>query len=708
MKPVQHINIKEPIILTKILDNGSLLVVDANTTIRYCNLKDFEAMGGFKANIKHMRYKNEVLAFSSDSNYFAVISSDEREAKLYDVTTKKATAKMNRHQGEVSSIAIDAKNRYMLSGGDDGKTFATDINSAKLAFTLPIHVDTVNDIVCSANGNWIATASYDKKISLFNIATMTPKEKFKGHAAPVMKLKFIANNRLVSVDKNANAFVWSVYSGKILSRLQGVHDDVTRIVTSKDNQFLFLGTTLGYIIAYDLKSYELLSRNFIKVSSSITALEFDGTTNHLIIGTEKGDLLSYDIYEGEMLLHELLSERKYDDIIKQSDINPFLAYTKIYELVANLWDKTLAKAKLYLEKGDKKTAMKLFDNFKAIPSKNAIIQKILFEYTDFDKFLLFAQQEKYPLAYGLANAHPIYKESKVYKVLESRWKKAFALAQKFTMEPKGADKAKEVLAPYRGISEKTKFIQDLLTQGEVYKRFRVSISQKDFIIAFELIKQHPFLMEFEEYELLMRYADTLYIKSQEFIKNGDTHSAVKMLRILSDFSDFTEEVKTLMTEIETKEKFFKAVKENDMVLAYNFLDKIEDLQETVDGKILQAQWNEDLARASEFASQGSVKGVFEVIKPYIKVHSKFMSFATLLGWCYMVQLEDAIKLKKEKALIENGIKNYVLNFGIQDQIENLFTIFMKHYPDSKLSLDLLAKGSLSMWRPSMIVKSILD
>ncbi|MGB3962499.1 MAG: hypothetical protein WBK95_09725, partial [Sulfurimonas sp.] len=397
-----------------------------------------------------------------------------------------------------------------------------------------------------------------------------------------------------------------------------------------------------------------------------------------------------------------------DDIIKQSDINPFLAYTKIYELVANLWDKTLAKAKLYLEKGDKKTAMKLFDNFKAIPSKNAIIQKILFEYTDFDKFLLFAQQEKYPLAYGLANAHPIYKESKVYKVLESRWKKAFALAQKFTMEPKGADKAKEVLAPYRGISEKTKFIQDLLTQGEVYKRFRVSISQKDFIIAFELIKQHPFLMEFEEYELLMRYADTLYIKSQEFIKNGDTHSAVKMLRILSDFSDFTEEVKTLMTEIETKEKFFKAVKENDMVLAYNFLDKIEDLQETVDGKILQAQWNEDLARASEFASQGSVKGVFEVIKPYIKVHSKFMSFATLLGWCYMVQLEDAIKLKKEKALIENGIKNYVLNFGIQDQIENLFTIFMKHYPDSKLSLDLLAKGSLSMWRPSMIVKSILD
>ncbi|MDD2789281.1 MAG: hypothetical protein PHU40_01300 [Sulfurimonas sp.] len=708
MNPIQQINIREAIVLLKILDDGSLLVVDANTTIRFCDISSFEAVGGFRANIKHMRYKNKVVAFSSNGEYFAAMSSDEQESKLFNVSTKKATAKMNRHQGEVSCVFIDSKNRYMLSGGDDGKTFAIDIKSAKLAFTLPIHIDTVNDIACSLNGNWIATASYDKKVSLFNIATMTPKDKFIGHSAPVMKLKFIANNRLVSIDKEANAIIWSVVTGKIITRLQGIHDDVTQIVISKDNKFLFLGTALGYIIAYDLKTYQLLSKNFIKLSSSITALEFDGATNDLIIGTEKGDLLAYYIYEGETLLHELLSEKKYDDIIKQSEINPFLSYTKIYELVSNLWEKTVAQAKLSLEKGDKRTAIKLFDNFKTIPAKNTIIKKILLEYEDFDKFLLFAKQEKYPLAYGLANAHPMYKESKVYKILESRWKKAFSLAQKFTMEPKGAEKAKEILSPYRGLSEKTQFIQDLLTQGEVYKRFRVSISQKDFKISFELIKQHPFLMEFEEYDVLMRYADTLYIKSQECIKAGDTHSAIKMLRILTDFSDFTEEVKTLMVEIEAKEKFFNAVKENDMLLAYNLLDKIEELQDTPDGKLLQEQWNRDLASASEYAAKGSVAGILQVLKPYIKIHSKFMSFATLFGWCYMVQLENAIKLKKERAEIENGIKNYVLNFGIQDQIENLFAVFIKHYPDTKLSLELLSKGSLSMWRPPMIVKSILD
>jgi WD40 repeat protein len=321
---------------------------------------------------------------------------------------------MNRHQGEVSCVGMDAKNRYMFSGGDDGKTFAIDIHNGKLAFTLPMHIDTINDIVSSPNGNWIATASYDKNISLFNIATMTPKLKLRLHDSPVMKLKFIANNRLVSVDKNSVVFIWSVLGAKILANLQGVHDDVSQITLSKDNKFLFLGTSLGHIIVYDLKTYELIARSYVKQSSAITALEFNGWNNQLIVATANGDLCFYNIYEGEEYLKELLSQKKYDEIQKQSEINPFLAYTKIYELVSNLWEKTLAQAKLYLEKSDKKTALKLLNNFKDVPAKNSIIQKTMLEYADFDKFLFFAKQEKYPLAYGLANTHPMYKESKVY------------------------------------------------------------------------------------------------------------------------------------------------------------------------------------------------------------------------------------------------------------------------------------------------------
>ncbi|MDQ7061932.1 MAG: hypothetical protein Q9M43_12785 [Sulfurimonas sp.] len=336
------------------------------------------------------------------------------------------------------------------------------------------------------------------------------------------------------------------------------------------------------------------------------------------------------------------------------------------------------------------------------------MQQVLLEYAEYDKFVTLAKSGKIVLAYGLAKQHPLYQESPIYKSLEARWKKSFAEAQKYSLDPKGTEKAREILAPYRGISDKTKLMQELFSQGEVYKRFRVAIGQKDFKIAFELIKLHPFLKEFPEYITIMNYGDTLYIKSQELINSGDTHAAIKMLRILADFPDFSSEVKILMLDIESKQKFFKAIKDEDIIAAYNMLDMSDDLQETDDGKRLQLQWNKDLSIANNFAIEGNTKGIENTLKAYIAMSSKYMALGTVFGWCYMIQLELAVEAKKEQSFIENGIKNYILNFGLQDQILSFYEIFISKYPESKLNFELLTKGDLSMWRPSMISASILD
>jgi hypothetical protein len=177
---------------------------------------------------------------------------------------------------------------------------------------------------------------------------------------------------------------------------------------------------------------------------------------------------------------------------------------------------------------------------------------------------------------------------------------------------------------------------------------------------------------------------------------------------LTDFPDFTEEVRVLMKEIDSRQNFFKAIEEEDIATAYNMLAATEDLQETDDGIKLQEEWNKDLAIANEFAVDGDSAGVEKSLLKYMKISSKHMAIGTIFGWCYMVQLENAVTNKKSQAEIENGIKNYMLNFGLQDQIENFFNYFKETYPNSKLSLEHLTQGSLSMWRPSMIVTSILD
>ena len=708
MEIIQTKGFNHAIILLKILDDGKLLVVDKQTTIRFMDREKFSMLSGFKVNITHKYYKTSVVAFSNDGEYFATLTADAKASRLYNAKTKKLVTELNRHQGEVSCVGIDPFCRYMFSCGDDGKTFAIDMKSGKLIFTLPVHVDTVNDIAFSENGNWVATCSYDKKISLYSLVSMSPKAYLKGHSAAIIKMKFLTNHRLISVDKNSSAIIWNLKNGRIIERLQGIHDEIKQICTDKDDQFLFVGTALGHVLVYDLNTYEILEPRYIKITSAITAMEFDKEKNQLLIGSDDGFVYTYDIYEGLEQLKEYLKGKEFDLMQKKVVENPILKTTEIYKLIDNLWEVTLKKARVALQKQDKEKAMLLFKQFITVPSKKRIIQKTLQEYAEFPKFEKFVKEQKFALAYGLANAYPAYKESGLYRALEKKWKSDCQKAQKYVLNPKTVERAKEVFAPYRGISEKSKLMQELLIKGDIYKRFHIAMGQKDFVSCSELIKHHPFLKEVSEYELLMNYADSLYIKINAFIHDGDTHSAIKMLRTLSAFDDFKEEAKELAKGIDTKQKFFTAIENENYNIAYEMMGNMEELEDTKDGQILHNRWQEDQIKANECAVRGDAICAQKVLESYMSIRSKILAIATLYTLCYIVQIEEALDTGKPQHDIENGIKNYILYFGVIEHIENFFLEFKEKYPSTKLNLEQLKHGSLNMWRPTMIVESIFD
>ena len=708
MKPIRSSKFDKAVVHVEILNNKYLLVVDALTTVRYLDIETLEIVNQLKANAIQTSFVNNSVAFSSDSSYFALIASGAKESKLYNTKTKKLVAAVTRHQGYVSCVAIDPKNRYMFSCGEDGLTFGVDIKSGQLAFTLPRHVDTVNDIAFSKNGGWAATGSYDKNIALFNLATMTPRDRLRAHSAPVVKVQFLNKNRLLSIDKKGSAIIWNIANLKVITRLQGIHDDVTKIVTGNDDAFLFIGTKLGYVIVYDLKSYEQITMKYIKLNSSISAIGFDEVNKNLLIGTEDGDLLIYDIFQDQNAIYEALTYKKYSLVQGLIDNNPLLIYTDAYVTFNTLWEKTLERAKEFIEDGDKQKATKLFENFMEIPSKRQAMQKLFEKYQDYDKFLVLVKQNKLPLAYGLAKSNSIFQETKAYLTIESQWKKSVALAQKYLLNPNNEDKVKEIFAPYRGIPEKTVIIQDIFLNAMVYNRFKTSMVNKNFKMAFEYLKKYPFLKESAEYGILIRYSDSLYIKAQELQKSGDTHAAIKFYRMLLDFDDFKEEAKEIILEIENQHKFFNALKENDMVTAYNILDASFELQSSQDGIKLEQMWEKDYDKASEAAAKSDVDSVKYRLSKYIQIRSKYMAIGTLISWCYITELNRAVKSKIDQKTIENGIKNYILYFGLSDQIVTFFDLFCKEYPETKLNLESQVKGSIESWRPSMIIKSILD
>ena len=709
MKPKAATNYNVPIILIKKMIDGNIVVVDRNSTIRFVEADSLKTIDGFKAKIVHQRYKNRVIDLSTNKKYFGSLTADAKETRLYNLVTKKAIAKIGRHQGEVSCLGIDPKNRYLFSCGDDGKTFALDMENGKLALTLPPHPDTINDIAFNKTGQWVATCSYDKKISIYNIDMMQPiGEKLRGHSKGVMKIAFISKNRLISVDRDAAIIVWDLFDQTIIKRLGHLHDDVTAIAAEPEGRFLFFGTKLGYVVLYDIENYTLIERKYLKFTTAVTSLYFDEVGDFLYVGSEGGDFYKYYIYEGIEIVKYLIQKKEFKNVEEHLDDNPILRYTEIYNILETIWEKTLKKARKLFEKDKQDEAHKLLEPYRQIPSKNAIINKITAQYKDFKRFYEHVVNGKYALAYSLAEQNPIYKESYLYEQLEEKWRKTFKEAQKLSLDPRTQDQAKKLLMPFRGISEKAKAIQEMFIESDVYNRFKVALGQKDFKQVYVYLKKHPFLKHFPEYKAMMEYAQSLYNKAMEHLQKNELVSALKYMRLVSEFEEYSEKVKVLIEDIDTRYHFLEAIKENDLSKAYRYLAMNEELAVTEDGLALEQKWDEAALQANRYAAKGDILGVKDALKEFLEIKQKYAAIATIAAYAYRIQIENAMRAKQPMQTIEKGFKNYIDMFGKDEQIENLFAVFQQYYKDSKLNIDLLHEGSIDMWHPSMITPSIFE
>ena len=706
MLVLKQFNIKQPVLLLKVLENGFLAVIDNQTTHRLINLTDYTVVGGFKTNIEQERQIGDHVDISTSGKVSGAAIPGSNKAALFSVAKKGVLYKVGRHQGAVESVAIDPGMRYMVTGGEDGKSFAWFVQTSKLAFTLPPHTDYVTAIAFSDNGQWVATGSFDKNVQVMNLATMKDSKKLRGHSSPIVKLVFLPKLRLLSADREGGLIVWDLQTGKVIKRLVKMNDEITALCTSSDGKFLFVGTKLGYISLYELETYELLKQRYMKESESISSLAFIEEGSRLAVGTIQGNVSVYALFGDEDALLIEINKKNYEAVYQAVQENPILVYSRAYVMAETLWEQVVKKAHLLFEKEDVKSAKLLFAPFITIPKKRALVElfsKDAAQYTIFKKHI---HDKRYPLAYTLAKQHPSFQNTAAYKQMESTWKKTFFKAQQLVLKKGGEETAKAMLAPYRGISEKTPLIQQLLTETQRYLYFKQLIGKKEFKKLFELVKHHTFLKEFAEYSAVLDYADKLYIKSQQAYQEGDYMDAEQYCTLLVDFPDYSADAVEMLEAIRAQKLFFDALAADNLANAYTYLANYPLLYDSKEGIELENRWREDADAAMKYAAKGNVAGISDVLKPYNSIEAKHVAMATVYEQCYIVQLEQAIKTKKPLAAIEQGIKKYISMFGLDENIA-LFFERLNDYYESSLDLDKQKKSTISLWKPVMVIPDIM-
>ena len=674
MRPIKLIHIKNPVFRIRVLENGLIYVFDANNTIRIYD-EDFKLKGGVKIKMPAHNVFENTADISPDGNYLAIAQKKGNKTFIYDLKAKKFKYKFGWHKGEVLLVCFNEDGNYLLTGGMDGRAYIWSLKLGKMLNALPPHPDYILSGGFSKNSLWAATGSYDRMISITNIASINLTYRKKIHRGAVNKIKFFRANVMLSGDKSGEIVKWDFRKGKVLKRFENMADVVIDFVSDEKEEFLFAITKEKRVYLYDFESGELIIREFIKLPELPSVLCYNPHLNHLYVGCADGSLYIYDLLKDENELKKLIYEKKYAkayELIKQ---NPVLKRTNEYKQLENIWEKTLNAIQKYLEKGEFEKAKYLFEPFKNDTIKRNIFQSLLKDYGEFEKFKNAVINKKYPVAYSLVRQYPIFKESAYYKKMEEDFKKAFNKAREFIKLGK-MENARDVLKPFRGVSEKVGLIQSLFSEKALYDFLKKLIAKKDFKEFFQLVDRYPFLVDTDEYELAMKYAKAFLEKAKESIKKGNYKEAIRYTEMLKNFPSYKDEAEEIEREAENISNFllFIANKDYDkveeMINKYPYLETLDDYQ-----KFLE-EYKKLINEGEKYAVTGNVEMIKKLFADYEK-YNMFKTFINqMLKRAYLNQIMAYLKNKDLKKL-SVGVQNYIKLFGFDNEIGDLMKMAKK-------------------------------
>ncbi len=161
---------------------------------------------------------------------------DLSERSLYrSLTSLQSSVALKGHDGAVESIAFSPDALYIATASSDRTIRVWDMTNGQTILELRGHSGRVNSVAYSPDGRLLVTASSDKTSRIWDVQTGKMLKVLQGHTGDVKAAVFNPRgNRIATASADGSARLWNPVTGEMILLMRGHQNAVNNIVFSPD------------------------------------------------------------------------------------------------------------------------------------------------------------------------------------------------------------------------------------------------------------------------------------------------------------------------------------------------------------------------------------------------------------------------------------------------------------------------------------------
>ncbi len=255
----QHTNVVKALAVTT--DQSTLISTGDDRTIRFWSLPDGKPLGqidnahNVPINTLEVSNNNKLLASADGNGSIKVWNLVDNNGSLNLPAMKQEGpfASLEAESG-VNDLLFTRDDNSLISGSKSLQLWDVDALEEASAATAPPppttlvgHASFINRLAISEDDQTLISASVDKNILLWDIASKTRKTALTGHTNYVNTL-WLKGQRVWSADVDKTILVWDLNQGTMIQKITGFDTDIWRLAVQPNDHIVTVGGTAPYNI----------------------------------------------------------------------------------------------------------------------------------------------------------------------------------------------------------------------------------------------------------------------------------------------------------------------------------------------------------------------------------------------------------------------------------------------------------------------------